>query len=88
MPARTSQRASQPSGQDDTDLSGRALAILEVLVRYKTQPIIDSLLDTADRPELPYIFSLRKDQEVGDGRAHVQAGGRGHRTLGVVRGPR
>ena len=30
-----------------------------MLVRYKTQPIIESLLDTVDRPELPYIFSLR-----------------------------
>ena len=40
-------------------LSGLDLAILEVLVRYKTSPAIESLLDRVDRPTWPYIFSLR-----------------------------
>ena len=41
------------------DLSSRDLAILEVLVRYKTSPIIESLLDQVDRRMPMYIFNLR-----------------------------
>ena len=40
-------------------LSGRDLAILEVLVRYKTSPVIESLLDEFDRRMPMYIFNLR-----------------------------
>ena len=41
------------------DLSRLDLAILEVLIRYKTQPIIESLMDQIDRLMPCYIFSLR-----------------------------
>ena len=41
------------------DLSSLDLDILEVLIRYKTNPVIESLLDRIDRPMWPYIFSLR-----------------------------
>ena len=40
-------------------LSALDLAILEVLIRYKTSPVIESLLDRIDRPTWPYIFGLR-----------------------------
>ena len=40
-------------------LSSLDLGILEVLVRYKTSPTVESLLDRVDRPMWPYIFSLR-----------------------------
>ena len=41
------------------DLSRLDLAILEALIRYKTQPIIESLMDQIDRLMPHYIFSLR-----------------------------
>ena len=41
------------------DLSRLDLAILEALIRYKTQPIIESLMDQIDRLMPCYIFSLR-----------------------------
>ena len=41
------------------DLSSLDLAVLEVLIRYKTNPVIESFLDRIDRPGWPYIFSLR-----------------------------
>ena len=41
------------------DLSGLDVGILEVLLRYKTSPIVESLLDRVDRPRWPYIFNLR-----------------------------
>ena len=41
------------------DLSHLDLAILEALVRYKTQPIIESLMDQIDHLVPHYIFSLR-----------------------------
>ena len=41
------------------DLSPLDLAILEALIRYKTQPIIESLMDQIDRLMPHYIFSLR-----------------------------
>ena len=40
-------------------LSRLDLAILEVLIRYKTQPVIESLMDQIDRLMPCYIFSLR-----------------------------
>ena len=41
------------------DLSHLDLAILEALLRYKTQPIIESLMDQVDHLVPNYIFSLR-----------------------------
>ena len=41
------------------DLSRLDLAILEALIRYQTQPIIESLMDQIDRLMPCYIFSLR-----------------------------
>ena len=41
------------------DLSRLDLAILEALIRYKTQPIIESLMDQIDHLVPHYIFSLR-----------------------------
>jgi SpoVK/Ycf46/Vps4 family AAA+-type ATPase len=52
--ARYLRRLAQTAG-----LSAQDLAILEVLIRYKTNPVIESLLDRIDRPRWPYIFSLR-----------------------------
>ena len=40
-------------------LSHLDLAILEALIRYKTQPIIESLMDQIDHLVPHYIFSLR-----------------------------
>lgn len=41
------------------ELSRLDLGILEVLIRYKTQPVIESLIDHVDRRLRYYVFNLR-----------------------------
>lgn len=41
------------------NLSSLDLGILEVLIRYKTQPVIESLIDHVDRRLRYYVFNLR-----------------------------
>lgn len=48
-----------------TGLSRLDIQILEILIRYKTQPIIESMIDQVDRRMRYYVFNLRNPMLAG-----------------------